>query len=47
MNTCSGSDVAMTMVDGNVLYEKNRWNVDVEIARNIVRIIEIRKKLRK
>ena len=47
VNTCSGSDVAMTMVDGNVLYEKNRWNVDVEIARNIVRIIEIRKKLRK
>lgn len=37
----------MTMVGGKVLYEKNQWNVDVEVARNIGRIIEIRSKLRK
>ena len=47
VNTCSASDVIMTMVDGNVLYEKNRWNVDVEVAKNIARVIEIRSKLRK
>ncbi|MDO4502279.1 MAG: amidohydrolase family protein [Coriobacteriia bacterium] len=47
VNTCSGSDVAMTMVDGAIRYEKNRWSVDIDVAQNIVRIIEIRKKLRK
>ena len=47
VNTCSASDVIMTMVDGKVLYEKNRWNVDVEVAKNIARVIEIRSKLRK
>ncbi|NGM17924.1 amidohydrolase family protein [Xiamenia xianingshaonis] len=46
VNTCSGSDVAMTMIDGNVLYEKDRWNVGVEVARSIARVIEIRSKLR-
>ena len=46
VNTCSAGDVLMTMVDGKLLYEKNRWNVDVEVAKNIARIIEIRGKLR-
>ncbi len=46
VNTCTGNDVLMTMVDGAVLYEKSQWHVDVEVARNIVRIIEIRNKLR-
>ena len=36
----------MTMVDGKTLYEKNRWHVDVEVAKNIARVIEIRAKLR-
>ena len=36
----------MTMVNGTALYEKNKWNVGVEVARNIARIIEIRGKLR-
>lgn len=36
----------MTMVDGNVLYEKNRWHVKVEVAKSIARVIEIRSKLR-
>ncbi len=46
VNTCSASDVLMTMVDGKTLYEKNRWHVDVEVAKNIARVIEIRAKLR-
>ena len=46
VNTCSGADVLMTMVDGKMLYEKNKWHVDVEVAKNIARVIEIRGKLR-
>lgn len=46
VNTCSGTDVLMTMVAGSMLYEKNRWHVDVEVAKNIARVIEIRGKLR-
>ena len=42
VNTCSGADILMTMVNGTALYEKNKWNVGVEVAR----IIEIRGKLR-
>ena len=34
----------MTMVDGVQLYEKNKWHVDVEVAKNIARVIEIRGK---
>lgn len=46
VNTCNGTDVLMTMVDGKTLYEKNKWHVGVEVARNIARVIEIRGKLR-
>ena len=46
VNTCTTADVLMTMVDGDVLYEKNRWHVKVEVAKNIARVIEIRSKLR-
>lgn len=46
VNTCSGSDVLMTMVDGTILYEQDRWNVDVEVAHNIARVFEIRGKIR-
>ncbi len=46
VNTCSGADVLMTMVAGAMLYEKNQWHVDVEVARTIARVIEIRGKLR-
>ena len=46
VNTCTTADVLMTMVDGNVLYEKNRWHVKVEVAKSIARVIEIRSKLR-
>ena len=46
VNACNGSDVLMTMVGGNVLYEKSSWHVGVEVARSIARVIEIRSKLR-
>lgn len=46
VNTCNGTDVLMTMVEGKVLYEKSHWNVDVDVARTIARVIEIRGKLR-
>lgn len=46
VNTCSASDVLMTMVDGSIRYEKTRWHVDVEVAKSIARVIEIRTKLR-
>lgn len=46
VNTCSVSDILMTMVGGQVLYEKDHWHVDVEVARSIARVIEIRTKLR-
>ena len=46
VNTTTAADVLLTMVDGKILYEKNRWHVDVEVAKNIARVIEIRSKLR-
>ncbi len=46
VNTCSVSDVLMTMVDGHVRYEKTHWHVGVEVAKSIARVIEIRAKLR-
>lgn len=46
VNTCSSSDVLMTMVDGKVLYEKSHWHVGVEVAKSIARVIEIRAKLK-
>ncbi len=46
VNACNATDVLMTMVAGKTLYDKNRWHVGVEVARNIARVIEIRGKLR-
>ncbi len=46
VNTTTAADVLLTMVDGRILYEKNKWHVDVEVAKNIARVIEIRSKLR-
>ena len=46
VSACSAGDVAMTMVDGVVRYEKDNWHVDMEVARDIARVIEIRGKLR-
>jgi 5-methylthioadenosine/S-adenosylhomocysteine deaminase len=47
VNTTSGSDVLMSMVGGNVLYEKNRWQVSIDVARCVAHVIEIRNKLRR
>lgn len=46
VNTCTGADVLMNMVDGKLLYEKDHWHVDIDIAKNVARVIEIREKLR-
>lgn len=46
VSTCTASDVLMTMVSGKTLYEKNNWHVDIEVAKNIARVIEIRAKLK-
>lgn len=46
VNTCTGADILLTMVDGKPLYEKGQWSVDVDVARTIARVIEIRGKLR-
>lgn len=46
VNTTSSTDVVMTMINGNVLYEQNKWNVDVDVAYNIARVIETRGRLR-
>ena len=47
VNTCLGTDVLMNMVGGKMLYEKNKWHVDIDVAKTIARVIEIRGKLRK
>ncbi|MBO4365553.1 MAG: amidohydrolase family protein [Eggerthellaceae bacterium] len=47
VNTTSGSDVIMSMVDGKVLYERSKWHVDIDVARCIAHVIEIRSRLRK
>lgn len=46
VNTCLRSDLMMTMVNGKILYEKNQWHVDVEIARSIARVMGIRARLK-
>lgn len=46
VNTSLRSDLLMTMVDGKILYEKNQWNLGVETAHNVARIINIRAKLK-
>lgn len=46
VNSCLTSDVLMTMVAGKPIYNKNRWDVDLEVAKNIARVIEIRAKLK-
>lgn len=45
VNTCSGSEVMMTMVNGKCVYEKDNWNVDIPLARSLARVFETRRKL--
>lgn len=46
INSTSAADVLMTMVGGDIRYEKDQWHLDVEVAGDIARVIEIRTKLR-
>lgn len=46
VNTTSATNVVMTMVDGNVLYEQNQWHVNMDVQRIIDQVIDTRKRLR-
>ncbi len=46
VNACSGSDVLMNMVDGELLYENHAWHVDFDIDKSIKNVIEMRSRLR-
>lgn len=45
LSSASNGDVMMTMVDGKVLYERGRWHVSGEVAKNIAHVLEIRGRL--
>ena len=45
VNTCAGTDVLMTMVDGKRVYEKDNWNVDIPLARSLAKAYQARRKL--
>lgn len=47
VNTAAMSDVQMTMVAGNILYDQGKWNIDVEFAKSIAQVMRIRGKLRR
>lgn len=47
LSSASNSDIMMTMVDGDVLFEHGQWHVDsTDVARNIGRVLSIRNALR-
>lgn len=46
VSSATNSDVLMTMVNGQVRYEQNRWHVEGEVAKNIAHVLEIRGRLR-
>ena len=46
VNTCTGTEVLMTMVAGDILYEQNKWHVRADVATSIAHVIEMRSKLR-
>ena len=45
VNSCSGSEVMMTMVNGRRVYEHGNWNVDIPLARSLARVYQTRRKL--
>ncbi len=47
VGAASSSDVAMTMVDGKILFEKGRLHVEGGVAKNIAHVLQIRARLRK
>ncbi|WP_283170132.1 amidohydrolase family protein [Curtanaerobium respiraculi] len=46
VNTASASDVVMTMIDGEIVYDKGVWNVDVAFAQGLACIVKARSRLR-
>lgn len=46
LSSASNGDVMLTMVGGNILYERGRWHVEGEVAKNIAHVLEIRGRLR-
>lgn len=46
VNTGQSSEVLMTMVDGDILYEEDSWHVQADVAKSIAHVIETRGKLR-
>ncbi len=46
LSSSTASDVMMTMVGGNILYDSGRWNIDADVSKNLQRILEIRARLR-
>lgn len=46
LSSASNGDVMMTMVGGRILYERGRWHVEGEVAKNIAHVLEIRGRLR-
>ena len=46
LSSAGDSDVMMTMVNGNILFERGQWHVVGEVAKNIAHVLEIRGKLR-
>lgn len=46
LSSASNGDVMLTMVAGNVLYERGRWHVEGEVAKNIAHVLEIRGRMR-
>lgn len=46
LSSASNGDVMMTMIDGCVLYERGKWHVAGEVAKNIAHVLEIRGRLR-
>ena len=45
VNSCSGAEVMMTMVNGRRVYEHGNWNVDIPLARSLARVYQTRRKL--
>jgi 5-methylthioadenosine/S-adenosylhomocysteine deaminase len=47
LSSGSNNDVMMTMVDGDILFERGQWHVDgTDVAKNIARVLSIRGSLR-
>ena len=47
LSSASNNDIMMTMVEGDILFERGQWHVDGgDVAKNIARVLSIRSSLR-